>query len=72
MKQEEILKFVQKSIYDTAKHIGKWKGFEVWEPGFSDGKPRFLGFPQFILVKGDAIKWNEDDNDSRAIMNALW
>lgn len=72
MTEEKILKFAKKSIYDCVKYLGKWKGFDVWEPGFSDGEPHYLGFPQFILVRGDSIQWNQDDQDSRAIMNALW
>lgn len=49
-----------------------WNGYEVWEPGFDDDEPRFTGFPQFILVKGDSVRWSKDDEESRAIMPALY
>lgn len=72
MKEQEILKFARKSIFDTAKRLGKWKDYEVWEPEFSDGQTRYIGFPQFILVKGDSIRWTRDDAESTAIIDALW
>lgn len=72
MKEEKILRFARKSIYDKVKYIGKWKGFDVWEPGFSDDEPRFIGFPQFILVKGSEMRWTIDYSESQAIMGALW
>ncbi|MBD5309137.1 MAG: hypothetical protein HDS10_01725 [Bacteroides sp.] len=55
MKEQKILKFAQKSIYDKVKHLGIWQGYDVWEPGFSDDEPRFTGFPQFILAKDGEI-----------------
>lgn len=72
MKQQEILKFARKSIFDTVKRLGEWNGYEVWEPGFSDGEPRYIGFPQFILVKGNSIRWAKDDRESTAIMKKIY
>lgn len=72
MTLENIIKFAQKSIYDTTKYIGKWNGYAVYEPGFNDDEPRFTGFPSFILVKGDSIRWNNDWEESRTIMRALY
>lgn len=69
MNAEEILKFVRNSIYDTVSYLGSWRGFEVWEPGFSDDEEHCVGFPSFILVKGDAVRWTEDWQESRAIMH---
>lgn len=72
MKEQEILRFARKSIFDTVKRLGEWKGCEVWEPGFSDGQTRYIGFPQFILVKGDSIRWSKDDKESTAIMEKYY
>ncbi len=72
MKEQEILRFARKSIFDTVKRLGEWKGCEVWEPGFSDGQTRYIGFPQFILVKGDYVRWTADWEESRAIMDKLY
>ena len=33
MDELKILKFAKSSIFDTVERIGKWNGFEVWEPG---------------------------------------
>lgn len=72
MTLENIIKFAQNSIFDTAEYIGKWEGYAIYEPGFNDDEPRFIGFPSFILVKGDSIRWNNDWEESRAIMQALY
>ncbi len=72
MTKEKILNFAKKSIYDNADLIGKWKGYDVYEPGFDDEEPRCIGFPQFILVRGDSIRWSKDWEESRAIMSALY
>lgn len=72
MTLENIIKFAQSSIYDTAKYIGKWNEYAVYEPGFNDDEPRFIGFPSFILVKGDSIRWTKGWEESRAIMSALY
>ena len=69
MKQEEILKFAQKSIYTKIDYLGKWKGFDVWEPGFDDEEEHCVGFPSFILVKGSSIRWTLDWEESREIMH---
>lgn len=61
----------RKSIYDDARYLGEWRGFEVFEPTFADNQPRFIGFPQFILTKGNTMRWTADDTESRAIMREL-
>ncbi len=71
MTKEKIQEFAQTSIFDTAEYIGKWEDYEVWEPGFSDGEPRCIGFPQFILVKGETIRWSKDWEESREIMEEI-
>lgn len=72
MNEKKILKFARKSIFNTVMRLGEWNGYEVWEPGFDDDEPRFIGFPQFILVKGDSIRWTKDWEESQAIMNRFY
>ena len=72
MTLENIIKFAQMSIYDTADYIGKWNGYAVYEPGWNDDDEHCVGFPSFILVKGESIRWSEDWEESRAIMSALY
>lgn len=74
MAEKNVLKIAvemaRQSIYDGAKFIGKWKGYDVYEPTFDDDEPRFIGFPQFILAKSDIVRWCTDD-EIRPIMNAF-
>lgn len=44
MTLENIVRFAQKSIYDTAEYLGKWNGYTVYEPGWNDDEPRYIGF----------------------------
>lgn len=67
-----IIKFAQTSIYDTAEYLGEWKGYAVYEPGFNDDEGHCTGFPSFILVKNNSIRWTKDWEESRAIMSALY
>lgn len=59
------------TIYDGARYIGTWNGFDVYEPTFADNEPRFIGFPQFIIAKGNSIRWTADDTESRAILSTF-
>lgn len=72
MTLENIIKFAKNSIYDTAEYLGEWKGYAVYEPDFNDDNEHCIGFPSFILVKGDSIRWTKDWEESRAIMSALY
>ena len=72
MTLENIKKFAQNSIYDTVEYLGEWNGYKVYEPCFNDEEECCSGFPSFILVKGESIRWNKDWEKSRAIMSALY
>lgn len=50
----------QESIYDDAQYVGRWNGFEVYEPIFNDDEVRFTGLPQYILAKGGTLRWTHD------------
>lgn len=65
---EDAIKLAKASIYDGARHIGEWNGFDVFEPTFKDNTPRFIGFPQFIIAKNGACRWTASDDESRAVM----
>ncbi len=74
MRQRVLLEVKTKARsagYHDVKVIGKWNGYEVAEPIFSDGKIRYIGIPQFILVKGTEIRWTVDDEESVSIMKTL-
>lgn len=68
LKRAQIM--ARKSIYDDARYLGEWRGFEVFEPTFADNEPRFIGFPQFILAKSGEVRWSTDA-ETRPIMSAF-
>lgn len=61
----------RKADYHDVKRAGSWKGYEVIEPIFTDGKIHFCGIPQYILCKGGALRWTEDDEESLDIMDTV-
>lgn len=66
---KRAVQMAKQSIYDGARFIGQWNGFDVYEPTFADNEPRFIGFPQFILAKGKSMRWSDGESESQAIMN---
>ncbi len=68
---EKSQKEALKAGFDDVKHLGKWKVYEIIEPIFTDDEIHFIGYPQYLLVKGDSIRWTKDYNESLAIMDAF-
>jgi hypothetical protein len=64
-------KMAQKSIYDDVKYLGKWNGYDVYEPTFNDDEDHFIGIPQFLLAKGEKLRWTKTQDESFAIMDRL-
>jgi hypothetical protein len=56
MSEENILKFAKKQGYDEISYIGKWRGYDVYEPMFESEEVAFVGLPYVILVKEDEIR----------------
>ena len=59
MKKSKIIEFARKNGYDTVSPLGKWKGYDAYEPimkGATEEEPAFTGPPLMILVKGDEIR----------------
>ena len=52
--QEMLDKRAKNCGYDFAQKLGNYKGYDVWT--FSTNEPRCLGYPLFILVKGEKTK----------------
>ena len=65
-------KMAQQSIYNSVKYLGKWKDYDVFEPTFNDDEIHFIGFPQFILYNEKGYRWTNNNEESSAIMAALW
>lgn len=64
----ELKKIVRQAGFHDAKRLGIWNDCEVFEAIFTDGKTHFVGFPQFIIVKGNDFRWSSGQAESRAIV----
>ena len=56
MKKEVIIQFAKQQGYDNVLYIGKWRGYDVYEPTFEGSGPHFVGPPLVILVRGRSIR----------------
>lgn len=59
MSKEKIIAFAKKQGYDGVSPLGKWRGYDAYEPTFegtSEDTPAFVGPPLMILVKGKEIR----------------
>ncbi|NLY32120.1 MAG: hypothetical protein GX065_04910 [Firmicutes bacterium] len=56
MKRKDIILFAKQQGYDNVLYIGKWRGYDVYEPTFEGTGPHFVGPPLVILVKGQSIR----------------
>ena len=66
------VKEAAKSIYDAAEYLGRWQGYNVYTPTLNDDEPRCIGFPQFILAKGGALRWTCSVDESQKIMRRFF
>ncbi|HPZ43667.1 MAG TPA: hypothetical protein PL078_06635 [Bacillota bacterium] len=56
MTKETVIRFAKEQGYDNALYIGKWKGYDVYEPTLEGSGTFFVGPPLVILVKGQNIR----------------
>ncbi|KAF5046753.1 hypothetical protein DSECCO2_467550 [anaerobic digester metagenome] len=56
MNQMEIRKYALSQGYIGALPLGKWRGYDAYEPIVNEEGTAFIGPPLMILVKGDEIR----------------
>ena len=59
MSKKEITAFAKKQGYDGVSPLGKWRGYDCYEPTFKgtdEENPAIVGPPLMILVKGNEIR----------------
>lgn len=56
----DVILFAKAQGYDSARAVGKWKGFALYEPIMKAPGAR-VGLPHFILVKGGEIRMTTPD-----------
>lgn len=56
---KEIIQFAKSNGYDGAIPLGKWRGYDAYEPTFEGADEEavaHVGPPLMILAKGDEIR----------------
>jgi len=58
---ERILDFAQEHGYDSVVRVGKWRGYDIYEPVFDNDKVNIVGIPLMIIADGDNIRMTTVD-----------
>lgn len=67
----EVVKFAEKSGYKHGiKFIREIDNYTIYAPDYSQFEGETFGLPNFILVKGNEIRWNTLDEQEK-IMYAI-
>lgn len=62
----------QADMKHTNPHYGEAEnGHKVYEPIYTDGKEHDIGYPQYILSKGNSLRWTKNWEESLNIMTTL-
>ena len=62
MNIKQVKAFAKEQGYKDVKYIDKWRGFDVYEPIYSDTEDiAYIGLPYVILVKGDNIRMSTEE-----------
>jgi hypothetical protein len=61
MKNNRIIAFAKQHGYDNAIYLGKWKGYDAYEPVFDGADVSFVGLPFIILAKGDTVRMSTSE-----------
>lgn len=59
MDKSKIIAFAKENGYDGIQPLGKWRGYDAYEPTFDKAtgeEPALVGPPLLILVKGDKVR----------------
>ena len=63
----KVKEFAKKQGYDDALPLGKWRGFDCYEPVFRGGDVGYVGPPLMILVKGETIRMSTPEEGYQQI-----
>lgn len=58
MQDNKVIEFAKNRGYVGARHLGKWKCFDTYQPFFNEDEDELYvtGLPLVILVKGNEIR----------------
>jgi len=66
----KIIDFAKQNGYETAKYIGKWRDYDVYEPIFNSDEISFTGVPLVVLVRGEEMRMSTVEEAYRRIDEA--
>ena len=66
MVPDRVVKFAKSEGYGDALPLGKWRGYDAYEPVF-DGGISYVGPPLMILVKGETIRMSTPEEGYQQI-----
>ena len=69
--EEKIKELARKSGFHSVRYAGKWHDCKVYEPIFTDGQEHCIGYHQYIIEETDELRWQNDWEESLAVMDAL-
>ena len=68
---KKIKELTKENSFHDVNYIGMWNGHKVYEPIYTDGKEYDIGYPQYILSKGNSLRWTKNWEESLDIMTTL-
>lgn len=74
MKRRFILRakrMAREAGFHDAKKVSEWNGYIVFEPFFDDEIMRYIGYPQFILLKSEKMRWTKNNKESLLILDSI-
>lgn len=72
VKREKNLQFAKQNGYNDVIYLAKWRGFDCYEPVFSDsGEFSIIGLPLMIMVKGETIRMSTPEESLQQIDEIL-
>ena len=69
--RKKIKELTKENCFDDVNYIGMWNGHKVYEPIYTDGTEHDIGYPQYILSKGNSLRWTKNWEESLDIMTTL-
>lgn len=73
MKKSDVIKFAEEQGYKSVEYIGKWNGFDCYEPILIDDdseEPTLTGLPLLILVKDNEIRMSTPEEAMKQLADA--
>lgn len=53
---KKVKAFAKEQGYDDVLPLGKWQGYDIYEPIFNGADVAFVGLPLMVMVKGETIR----------------